>query len=214
MTFAGLVRGASFFVDANIFVFHFQPHTLFGSSRTSLLKRVELRELSGYTSTLVLGEVAHRLMTLEASARFGWPTKIVDRLKQNPAAVQRLVHFRSALQKIPQMGIQVLTIATPLVDAAAGISQSTGLLTNDAMVVAVTRVRGETRVAIANPSTPPLMQRGTVGRRVAGTECAWPLASATLWCRAASTTATPSDQFVPADCSSCRSDTGRKSPAR
>jgi len=42
----------------------------------------------------VLGEVAHRLMTLEASARFGWPTKIVDRLKQNPATVQRLVHFR------------------------------------------------------------------------------------------------------------------------
>ena len=27
MTFADLVRGASFFVDANIFVFHFQPHT-------------------------------------------------------------------------------------------------------------------------------------------------------------------------------------------
>ncbi len=25
MTFADLVRGASFFVDANIFVFHFQP---------------------------------------------------------------------------------------------------------------------------------------------------------------------------------------------
>ena len=152
MTFAGLVRGASFFVDANIFVFHFQPHTLFGSSCTSLLKRVELRELSGYTSTLVLGEVAHRLMTLEASARFGWPTKIVDRLKQNPATVQQLVHFRPALQKIPQMGIQVLTIATPLVDAAAGLSQSTGLLTNDAMVVAV--LRSEARQGSRSPTHP------------------------------------------------------------
>src|SRR5208283_4823636 len=90
--------------------FPFQPHALFGLSCTDLLRRVELQELSGYTSTLVLGEVAHRLMTLEASTRFGWPTKIVDRLKQNPATVQRLVHFRSALQKIPQMGIQVLTI--------------------------------------------------------------------------------------------------------
>jgi predicted nucleic acid-binding protein len=96
MTFADLVRGASFFVDANIFIFHFQPHalTLSGLSCTDLLKRVEPQELSGYTSTLVLGEVAHRLMTLEASARFGWPAKIVDRLKQNPATVQRLVHFR------------------------------------------------------------------------------------------------------------------------
>jgi len=147
MTFADLFQGASFFVDANIFVFHFQPHALFGSACTDLLKRVELQELSGYTSTQVLGEVAHRLMTLEASARFGWPTKIVDRLKRNPAAVQQLVHFRSALQKIPQMGVQVLTVATPLVDAAAGISQSTGLLTNDAMVVAVMKANGLTNLA-------------------------------------------------------------------
>ena len=86
-------------------------------------------------------------MTLEASARFGWSTKIVDRLKQNPATVQRLVHFRSALQQIPQMGVQVLTIATPLVNAAAGISQSTGLLTNDAMIVAVMDANGLTNLA-------------------------------------------------------------------
>jgi hypothetical protein len=97
-----------------------------------LLKRVELLEFSGFTSTQVLSEVAHRLMTLEASVRFGWPTKIVDRLKQNPAAVQQLVHFRSAMQKVPQMGIQVPTIATPLVEAAARICQSTRILTNDA----------------------------------------------------------------------------------
>ena len=47
MTFADLVRGASFFVDANIFVFHFQPH-VFGLSCTDLLRRVELQELSGH----------------------------------------------------------------------------------------------------------------------------------------------------------------------
>ena len=42
MTFADLVRGASFFVDANIFVFHFQPHALFGLSCTDLLQRFTL----------------------------------------------------------------------------------------------------------------------------------------------------------------------------
>ena len=78
MTFADLVRGESLFVDANTFVFHFQPHPLFGSSCTDLLNRVNLQEFSAYTSTHVLGEVAHRLMTLEASVRFGWPTKIVQ----------------------------------------------------------------------------------------------------------------------------------------
>jgi len=101
MTFADLVRGESLFVDANTFVFHFQPHPVFGSSCTDLFNRVELLEFSAYTSTHVLGEVAHRLMTLEAGVRFGWPTKIVDRLRRNPAAVQQLVQFRSALQRIP-----------------------------------------------------------------------------------------------------------------
>ena len=147
MTFADLVRGESLFVDANTFVFHFQPHPLFRSSCTDLLNRVNLQEFSAYTSTHVLGEVAHRLMTLEASVRFGWPTKIVNRLKRNPAAVQQLIHFRSALQRIPQMGIQVLPITTPFVDDAAGISQSTGLLTNDAMIVAVMRANGLTNLA-------------------------------------------------------------------
>jgi predicted nucleic acid-binding protein len=147
MTFADLVGGESLFVDANILVFHFDPHPLFGSSCTDLLKRVELQVFSAYTSTHVLGEVAHRLMTLEAGVRFGWPTKIVDRLKRNPAAVQQLVHFRSALQRTLQMGIQVLPITTPLVDHAAGISQSTGLLTNDAMIVAVMRSNGLTNLA-------------------------------------------------------------------
>src|SRR5262245_19728054 len=83
-------------------------------------------------------------MTFEASMRFGWSAKVVDRLKQNPAAVRQLVHFRAAVQKIPQMGIHVLTIAGPLVDTAAGISQSTGLLTNDALVVAVMLANGLT----------------------------------------------------------------------
>ena len=43
MTFADLVRGASFFVDANIFVFHFQAHALFGLSCTDLHRHLVSR---------------------------------------------------------------------------------------------------------------------------------------------------------------------------
>ncbi|HBI45077.1 MAG TPA: hypothetical protein DDY78_19795 [Planctomycetales bacterium] len=110
MTFADLVRGDSVFLDADTFVYHFQPHSAFGPPCTDLLKRIELQELSGYTSTHVLSELAHRLMTMEASALFNWASKIVQRLQQNPAHVLRLTQFRSALQKIAQMRIQVLTI--------------------------------------------------------------------------------------------------------
>ena len=63
MTFAGLTRGASVFLDANTFVFHFQPHTQFGPPCTALLQQIELQHIVAYSSTHVLGEVGHRLMT-------------------------------------------------------------------------------------------------------------------------------------------------------
>ncbi len=147
MTFADLVRGDSVFLDANTFVFHFQPHAVFGPPCTDLLKRIELQEFSGCTSTHVLSEVAHRLMTMEASSLFTWPSKIVQRLQQSPTHVQRLTQFRSALQKIPQMGIQILAIPADMVDTAAGISQQVGLLSNDALIVAVMQANGLTKLA-------------------------------------------------------------------
>ena|SRR5258707_10783074 len=147
MTFADLVRGESVFLDANIFVYHFEPHAVFGPPCTDLLKRIELQELAGYTSTQVLNEDGHRLMTMEASVLFTWPSKIVQRLKQNPASVQQLTKFRSALQKIPLLDIQILTIPPTLLDPAAAISQQTGLLSNDAMIMAVMQANGLTKLA-------------------------------------------------------------------
>jgi hypothetical protein len=75
MIFADLPINSAVFVDANIFVFYFQPHAVLGPPCTTLIKRTELKELVGFTSTHVLGEVAHRLMTMEASMKFVWQGK-------------------------------------------------------------------------------------------------------------------------------------------
>jgi predicted nucleic acid-binding protein len=147
MIFVDLVRGDSVFLDANTFIYHFEPHSNFGPPCTDLLKRIELKELSGYTSTHALSEVAHRLMTMEGSIRFNWSSKIVDRLQKNPIQVRQLTDFRSALQRVFLMGTQVLTISPSLIDAAAGISQQTGLLHNDAMIVAVMQANRITKIA-------------------------------------------------------------------
>jgi predicted nucleic acid-binding protein len=147
MTLADLSPGESVFLDANVFVYHFEPHALFGPPCTNLLKRIELLELAGFTSTHVLGEVAHRLMTLEASVLYGWPSHIVQRLKQSPACVQQLTRFRSALQNFSDAGIHILTIEPPLLDAAAAISQATGILSNDAMIVAIMKANNLTNIA-------------------------------------------------------------------
>ncbi|MCI0376898.1 MAG: hypothetical protein L0215_04785 [Gemmataceae bacterium] len=71
MTFADLVAGDSVFVDANTLTYHFQPHPVWGPLSSDLLRRIENQELLGFTSTHVLGEVSHRLMTIQASAQLG-----------------------------------------------------------------------------------------------------------------------------------------------
>lgn len=147
MIFADLPMNSAVFVDANIFVFYFQPHAVLGPHCTTLIKRIELKELVGFTSTHVLSEVAHRLMTMEASMKFGWQGKIVNRLKRDPSALQKLAGFRQAGQQIPKLGFQILTISAPLLDAAADISQKYGLLTNDALVVAVMQAHGLVNLA-------------------------------------------------------------------
>jgi predicted nucleic acid-binding protein len=147
MTFADLPAGEPIFLDANTLVYHFGPHPVFGTACQQLMLRIENNEIPGFTSTPVLSELAHRLMTIEASTIFGWPSKVVDRLKQNPAAVGKLSKFRQAVAKVPQMNIRVLTVAESLVEVAADISQQTGLLSNDALIVAVMQANSLTSLA-------------------------------------------------------------------
>jgi predicted nucleic acid-binding protein len=136
--FANLPMGADVFVDANTLIYHFAPDPVFGISCSDLLIRIKRQEIRGFTSTHVVGEMAHRLMTLEAIKTLGWRgARIAKRLGKNPAEVQKLTAFRQAIREVPVFGIAVLTIPPDLLDAAAGISQAYGLLTNDALIVAV-----------------------------------------------------------------------------
>ena len=98
-----------------------------------------------------MSEVAHNLMAIEAATLFGWKSKAVPRLKQQPDKVKQLTRFLQAIQQTPQLGIQVLTIAPTLIDSAAAVSQQTGILTNDALIVAVMQANGLTKLASNDP---------------------------------------------------------------
>ena len=73
MTFDQLPAGSAVFMDANTFVYAILNHPAYGASCTALLDRIERQEVQGFTSSHVLSETAHRVMTLEACDRFGWP---------------------------------------------------------------------------------------------------------------------------------------------
>jgi predicted nucleic acid-binding protein len=72
---------------------------------------------------------------------------IAARLRKHPGEVQKLTAFRQAIQEVPQYGLQILTIPPALIDAVAAVSQQTGLLSNDALIVAVMQANAISKLA-------------------------------------------------------------------
>jgi predicted nucleic acid-binding protein len=148
MTFDDVTGGQAIFVDANVFLYYFTAHPKYGSACQNLLDRIENKEIVGFTSAHVLAEVVHRLMTIEACQRFGWPVKgIARRLRKNAAEVRQLTRSRQAVDEITLIGLDVLSVGKKQVSVAPDISRQTGLLCGDALLVAVMQDQGLTLLA-------------------------------------------------------------------
>src|SRR5262249_1849315 len=115
---------------------------------TGLLERLELGELEGWITPHVLAEVSHRLMTIEACAQFGWPYQgIAARLRRHSTEISKLTRFRQALVDLDLAGLQSIEVTSAHVKQAAVVSQQHGLLTNDAILIAVMQSRGISNLA-------------------------------------------------------------------
>jgi predicted nucleic acid-binding protein len=148
MTLDQVPTGAHVFVDANILVYHFQPHPGFGPMCQRLLERIERQDIEGSTSTNLLGELAHRLMVIEAGGLPGWAGgKVMNRLKQQPDVVKQLTLFQTAVEAVLQSRIRVLVVPTALVSTAATLSRQHGLLTTDAVILALMQAHRLTHLA-------------------------------------------------------------------
>ena len=90
-------------------------------------------------------------MTIEAMQAFGWPSAgIARRLRNHPAQVQTLTRFRQAIQEVPLFAVRILSIDPSWLDLAAEASQQTGLLHNDALIIAAMRFHGLPNLASAD----------------------------------------------------------------
>jgi len=152
MIYADLPAGATAFVDASVFIHHFEPNAVFGPASTEFLERIENQVINGVTTTHIVSEVAHRLMTIEAMQTFGWKSAgIAVRLRNHPTEVQTLKRFRQAVQEIPRFGVQILTVDPAWLDA---YPKALKALTRDQVNAAV-----KTHL---NPSTMVLVEAGSV----------------------------------------------------
>lgn len=145
MTFADLAAGDAVFIDANTLIYHCTLDPVHGPACTDLLDRIGLGEISGFTSTHILAEVAHRLMALEAASLLGKPKGSMAKfLKTHLAEIQRLTGFRQAIEGLCASNLNILTIPASLIPVMTALSQQIGLLTNDALLVAIMQANGLT----------------------------------------------------------------------
>ena len=76
------------FIDSDIFIYHFLD---LSKDCSNLLERAERREIRAYASTVVLGEVLHKLMLSEAMEKYGTkPYQTIRYLKEHPELIKLL----------------------------------------------------------------------------------------------------------------------------
>ncbi len=148
MTFAEIPAGARVFIDANIFIYHFGGQS--GECRT-LLERSARREVVGYTSTMILAEVLHRLMVAEAIQKGLVVAKgAVRKLAEKPEFVKQLNAYNENVKTIYEMNIVVSNLTLQILNSSQAIRETEGLLTNDSLVIATMRDLSITYLASAD----------------------------------------------------------------
>jgi predicted nucleic acid-binding protein len=148
MTFDELDEGAAIFIDANIFIYHFVK----SSPRcSSFLARSESRGVRGATSVLVLAEVSHRLMMIEAVERgLVSPGNVARKVGARTDLVRQLSNYELAVQAIYTMNLEIAPVTERTLLQGLRLQRRYGLLTNDSLIVATMLQSGVRLLATAD----------------------------------------------------------------
>ncbi len=148
MTFDQIPAGAEVFLDANILIYHFTDEPTYGTACTGLIERIEQGDVQGFTSAAALSDASHRLMTIEAMGRCGWPAAgLAARLRKRHAEIPQLALFQQAVENVSTLGIVVWSVGVDAVLAAAKLCRQFELLAGDALIVAMMQANGLTHLA-------------------------------------------------------------------
>jgi predicted nucleic acid-binding protein len=101
---------------------------------------------------VILAEVAHRLMILDAIRTLGLSARIaVKQLKEHPDRAQQLSLYKIATERISSFNIAIASVSFTHFRAAQNLSETYGLLTNDSLTAAVMRSLSLTNLASNDP---------------------------------------------------------------
>lgn len=126
------------FVDSNIFYYALVPTPPVSEPCIMLLDRAIAGHLSIFISPSILSDAVHKVMISEAAQvarrdRAG----IVGYLGKHPELIARLVQYPQAMERLGVVPMNVLAVDVELLRVATRIAVAHGLLTNDALIVAL-----------------------------------------------------------------------------
>lgn len=143
-------KGTPVVVDANIILYAIRHESL---QCESFLRRCAEREVYGILPAHVVAEVMHRLMVAEAREN-GWigGANPVKQLSEKPDRVRLLVRYEDAVKSLLAMGLRFESLLKEDVVTALGVQREFGLMTNDSLLIAVSKRLGTEAVASADRS--------------------------------------------------------------
>ena len=108
-------------------------------------------DLKGITSTVVLAEVAHRLMMIEAVAGGLLSSgNVARKLRAKPGLVTSLETYTEQVERIPLMGVAILPLDMKCLLHSHDVRKKQGLLVNDSLVAATAMLAGLQTLATAD----------------------------------------------------------------
>ncbi|HXG93076.1 MAG TPA: type II toxin-antitoxin system VapC family toxin [Blastocatellia bacterium] len=130
-----LPDGASVFIDANIFIYHF---TGLSTDCRDLLERSEQGEIISATGAHIILEILHRLMAIEAVSKgLITPGQPASKLKRNPQIVRALNDYNRCVEEIKRLWVQVHPVTSRQIRSSEMIRVAYGLMTNDSVSAAM-----------------------------------------------------------------------------
>lgn len=140
--------GTRCFVDSNILHYALIPTFDASAACLELVDRAIAGIVSLSVRVQVLADAVHKAMISEAAQLAGRERAgIVGYLKKHPKLIPRLVEWPKAIERLRSVPLQILSSDVELLFDAARLSTAHGLLTNDAMIVALMQRHGITHLA-------------------------------------------------------------------
>ncbi len=137
------------FIDANIFLYHIMRRPKFLPPCHNFFVAIESGAYNGFTSTLVLNEVLHKLILAEATNTYGLRSEhdVANVLKQDPAKIRGLSQVWKTYSVIKDYPIIICSCDESVLDMAVNLSNKYGLLISDATHLAVMKSEGISNIA-------------------------------------------------------------------